>query len=56
MVDVEQRPLRAFEQDALALATLGVEQRPHRVHVGQNLGRDLAQLIAQLVGGNLWLA
>ena len=56
MIDVEQRPLRAFEQDALALAALGVEQRPHRVDIGQDLRRDLAELAAQLVGGNLRLA
>ena len=33
VVDVEQRALRALEQDALALAALVVEQRPHRIHV-----------------------
>ena len=56
VVDVEQRPLRALEQDALALAALGVEQRPHRVHIREDLRRDLAELIAEIVGGNLGLA
>ena len=45
MVDVEQRALRAFEQDALALAALLVEQRPHRIHVGQHLRRDRCELV-----------
>ena len=45
MVDVEQRALRAFEQDALALAALLVEQRPDRIHVGQHLRRDRGELV-----------
>src|SRR6185312_16822039 len=31
VVDVEQRALRALEQDALSLAALDVEQRPDRI-------------------------
>ena len=46
MVDVEQRSLRALEQDALALAPLLVEQRPHRIHVGQHPRRDALQRLA----------
>ena len=37
VVDVEQRALRALEQNALALAPLGIEQRPDRIHVRQDL-------------------
>ena len=37
VVDVEQRALRALEQDALALAALDVEQPPHRLGIGQQL-------------------
>jgi hypothetical protein len=29
VIDIEQRALRAFEQDALAFAALVVEQVPH---------------------------
>ncbi len=32
VIDIEQRALRALEQDALAGAPVRVEQRPHRVH------------------------
>src|SRR5262245_1842569 len=56
VIDVEQSPLRALEQDALALPSLGVEQRPHRVDVGEYLRRDLRQLGAAGIGGNLGLA
>ena len=56
MVDIEQRALRAFEQDALADAPLAVEQRPDRIDVRQHLRRDGLQLIAKLVGADLRLA
>jgi hypothetical protein len=42
VVDVEQRALRALEQDALALAALLVEQPPHRLGIGQQLRRERA--------------
>ena len=44
MVDVEQRALRAFEQDALAGAAQILEQRPGAVHIGQDVRRDLFKL------------
>ena len=56
MIDVEQRPLRAFEQDALAGPPLAVEQRPHRIHEGKHFRRDRRQLAAQRVGADLGLA
>ncbi len=56
VVDVEQRALRPFEQDALALPPLGVEQRPHRIHVRQHLRRDRRELAAKLIGADLRLA
>src|SRR5262245_56794359 len=56
VIDVEQSPLRALEQDALALPPLGVEQRPHRIDIRQDLRRDLRQLGAERIGGNLGLA
>ncbi len=56
MVDVEQRALRALEQDALARAALAVEQIPGHVHVGQDFGRDLGELGHQLGLGELRLA
>ena len=45
VVDVEQRALRALEQDAIAGTALLVEQRPHRVHIRQHLRRDGGQLV-----------
>ena len=50
MVDVEQRALRALEQDAFALAPLGVKQRPHRIHVGQHLRRQRGEIIVNRGG------
>ena len=44
VVDVEQRALRALEQDALALAALEVEQPPHRFGVRQKLRRQRGQV------------
>ncbi len=44
VVDVEQRALRAFEQDARALAALLVEQNPDRIHEGQDAIGDRGQL------------
>ena len=49
MIDVEQGALRALEQDALALAALVVEQRPHRIHEGQDLGRDPRELVVHVL-------
>ena len=45
MVDVEQRALRALEQNALALAPLGIEQPPHRFGVRQKLRRQRGQFL-----------
>ncbi len=56
MVDVEQRALRAFEQDALAGPAGRVEQLPRDVDEGQDLRRDLGQLGDQLLLGELGLA
>ena len=44
MVDVEQRALRALEQDALAGAALVVEDFPDAVHIGQDFIGDRGQL------------
>ncbi len=44
VVDVEHGALRALEQDAVAALARVVEQLPDRLGVGQDLGRDLAQL------------
>ncbi len=43
MIDVEQRALRALEQDALALAALQIQQPPYRFGIGQEFGRKLRQ-------------
>ncbi len=51
MVDVEQRALRALEQDALAGAALAIEQIEGRRHVGQDFGRDLEQFLLDRRGG-----
>src|SRR5262249_61082201 len=40
VVDIEQRALRAFEQDALALAALLVAPRPHRISVRPDARSD----------------
>jgi hypothetical protein len=53
VVDIEQRALRALEQDSLALAALGVEQRPHRIHVGQHLVGEARQMVVHTGGRNL---
>ena len=45
MIDVEQRALRALEQDALAGAPLAIEQLEGRRHIGQNLRRDAHQFV-----------
>ena len=45
MVHVQQRALRALEQDALALAALDVEQPPHRLGVGQQLRRQRGEFL-----------
>ena len=45
MIDVEQRPLRALEQDALALAPAIVKQRPDPIHIGQHPRGDLRELL-----------
>ena len=50
VVDVEQRALRALEQDALALAALLVEQRPHRIHIGQHERRHAQEFLAHVRG------
>ena len=52
MVDIEQRALRAFEQNALALTAFGVEQRPHRIHIRQHLRRQLGEIIVDRGGQN----
>ena len=53
MVDIEQRALRALEQDALAGAPLRIEQRPDRVGEGQHLGGDRLELVEQLAAVDL---
>ena len=53
MVHVEQRALRALEQDAPARTALGVEQRPHVVHVWQHLRGDLHELAHQRILADL---
>ena len=45
VVDIEQRALRALEQNALALAALEVEQPPHRFGIGQKLRRQRGQFL-----------
>jgi len=45
VVDVEQRALRALEQNAFTLAPLGVEQRPYRIHIRQHLRRDRSEML-----------
>jgi hypothetical protein len=56
VIDVEQGPLRALEQDALALPPFGVEQRPHRIDIREDLRRDPGQLGAERIGRQLGLA
>ena len=45
MIDIEQRALRALEQNALALAALVVEQPPHRFGVRQKFRRQRGQFL-----------
>ena len=54
MVDVEQRALRALEQDALALAALEVEQPPYRFGIGQQLGRQRGQFLQDALAVDLF--
>ena len=53
VVDVEQRALRALEQNALAFAAALVEQRPHRIHIGQHLWRHRGELVIDRVRRDL---
>ena len=53
MIDVEQRALGAFEQDALAGALLVVEQVENRLDIGQHLGRHRRQLVIDRLGIDL---
>ena len=53
MVDVEQRPLRALEQDALAGAAVLVEQPPHRVLERQHFRGDAGEFIIDRLGRDL---
>ena len=55
VIDIEHRALRAFEQDAAALAPRLVEQPPHRLGIGQDARRDRAQLGEQLAAVDLRL-
>ena len=56
MIDIEQHALRAFEQDALALALVPVEQLPNRIDIGRDFRRDGDELLQQLVAVDLGLA
>ena len=53
MVDVEQRALRALEQDAFAFAPLGVEQAPDRLGIRQHARRQLLEFPEQRVAVDL---
>ena len=53
MVDVEQRALRAFEQNAFAGAPLLVEQPPYGFGIGQQLRRQCAQLLQDVLAVEL---
>jgi hypothetical protein len=48
VIDIEKNALRPFEQDALAIAAQVVEQRPHRIRIGEHLRRDLRKLRQKL--------
>ena len=50
MIDVEQRALRALEQNALAGAPRAIEQLEGRRHVWQHLGRDGEELLLDRLG------
>ncbi len=45
MIDIEQRALRALEQDALAFAALAVQQPPDGLSVGQQHRRECGELL-----------
>ena len=45
----KQRALRPFEQNALALAAILVEQLPHAVHIGQHTRRDAGERVIERV-------
>jgi hypothetical protein len=53
VIDVEQRPLRALEQNALAFAPLLLEQRPNRIHERQHQRRSALEFAAHLLGVDL---
>ena len=53
MVDIEQRALGAFKEDALARTPLAIEQRPHDIDEGKDLRRDLGELAHQRVLADL---
>ena len=53
MIDVEQRALRALEQDSLAFAPLDVEQPPYGFGIGQKLRCQHCQIPQDLFAVDL---
>ena len=56
MIDIEQHALRAFEQDALALAQRLVEVAPDRLGEGQDEVGDLGEVVLQALAVDRRLA
>jgi len=50
VIDIEQRSLGAFEKDSLSVAPFAVEQRPNRIHIGQDARRDCGKHIVNRLG------
>ncbi len=53
MIDIQQCALGALEQDSLAVAPFAVQQRPNRIHVGQDTRRDRGEYIINRFGFDL---
>ena len=49
MVDVEQRALRALEQNAFSLAPPRIEQRPHHIHERQHFGGQRRKIVVNIL-------
>ncbi len=56
VIDIEERTLGPFKQNALSGLALFIEKIPGHIHVGEDLGGDFCELGNELVFGDLLFA